>query len=72
MATTVETGAPAFGNQLNDVLEGVQSSSCMTCHKQWSAADRAEYNAISSHGAQNGWTPQPFEEGRQIIIEANQ
>jgi len=72
MASTVETGNPPFGNQLNDVLEGVQSSSCMTCHKQWSAADVAEYNAISGHGAQNGWTPQSFEEGRETIIEANQ
>jgi hypothetical protein len=72
MATTVDTGVPPFGNQLNDVLEGVQSSSCMTCHEQWSAADRAEYNAINGHGAANGWTPQSFEEGRETIIEANQ
>ena len=32
MATTVEAGAPPFGDQINDVLEGVQTNSCVTCH----------------------------------------
>ncbi len=63
MATTVETGEPPFGDQTNDVLEGVQTSSCVTCH-----AD----SATKSHAYQNGWTPQAFEEGRETIIEANQ
>ena len=71
MASTVETGED-FGGRLDDVLEGASSATCMTCHKQWSSADKAEYNALGSHAAQNGWEPQEFEEGRQTIIEANQ
>ena len=70
MATTVETGED-FGNLIDDVLEGASSASCMSCHKQFSAADRAEYNAIGAHAAQNGWEPQAFPEGRQTIIDAN-
>lgn len=62
MATTVETGAAPFGDQLNDVLEGVQTNSCVTCH-----AD----NATKGHAYQNGWAPQEFPEGRQTIIDAN-
>jgi hypothetical protein len=72
MASTVETGEPPFDDRINDVLEGASSATCMTCHKQWSSADKAEYNALGSHAAQNGWEPQEFEEGRQTIIEANQ
>jgi OmcA/MtrC family decaheme c-type cytochrome len=62
MATTVEAGAPPFGDQLNDVLQGVQTTSCVTCH-----AD----GAAKGHAYQNGWTPQVFEEGRQTIIDSN-
>ena len=62
MATTVEAGAPPFGDQLNDVLEGAQTSSCITCH-----AD----SASKGHAYQNSWTPQAFPEGRQTIIDAN-
>ena len=63
MATTVETGEPPFGDQTNDVLQGVQTTSCVTCH-----AD----GAAKGHAYQNSWTPQAFEEGRETIIEANQ
>jgi OmcA/MtrC family decaheme c-type cytochrome len=62
MATTVEAGEPPFGDQLNDVLQGVQTTSCVTCH-----AD----SAAKGHAYQNGWTPQAFPEGRQTIIDAN-
>ena len=62
MASTVEAGAPPFGDQLNDVLEGVQTSSCVTCH-----AD----SASKGHAYQNSWTQQEFENGRQTIIDAN-
>jgi OmcA/MtrC family decaheme c-type cytochrome len=62
MATTVEAGQPPFGDQLNDVLEGVQTNSCITCH-----AD----SASKGHAYQNSWTPQVFPEGRQTIIDAN-
>ena len=60
MATTVEAGAPPFGNQINDVLQGVQTTSCVSCH-----AD----GAAKGHAYQNGWTPQAFPEGRQTIID---
>jgi len=62
MATTVEAGAPPFGNQLNDVLQGVQTTSCVTCHGD---------GATKGHAYQNSWTPQAFPEGRQTIIDAN-
>jgi OmcA/MtrC family decaheme c-type cytochrome len=62
MATTVEAGQPPFGDQKNDVLQGVQTTSCITCH-----AD----SAAKGHAYQNSWTPQTFPEGRQTIIDAN-
>ena len=62
MATTVEAGAPRFGDQVNDVLEGVQTSSCVTCHGD---------TASKAHAYQNGWAPQEFEEGRKTIIDAH-
>ncbi len=63
MASTVEAGEPPFGDQTNDVLQGVQTTSCVTCH-----AD----SAAKGHAYQNSWTPQAFEEGRKTIIEGNQ
>jgi hypothetical protein len=69
MASTVETGEPPFGDQLNDVLEGITASSCMTCHQ---SGDAAVQNSLKAHAYQNGWEPQEFEEGRETIIEANQ
>ncbi|NGP54273.1 hypothetical protein, partial [Thioalkalivibrio sp. XN8] len=67
MASTVETGEPPFGDQLNDVLEGALASSCMTCHR---SGDPAVEAALKAHAYQNGWTPQAFPEGRQTIIDA--
>jgi OmcA/MtrC family decaheme c-type cytochrome len=67
MASTVETGDPPFGDRLNDVLEGITASSCMTCHR---SGDPAVESALKAHAYQNGWTPQAFEEGRQTIIDA--
>ena len=61
MATTVEAGAPPFGDQTNDALQGVQTTSCVTCH-----AD----GATKGHAYQNSWTPQAFPEGRDTIINA--
>jgi OmcA/MtrC family decaheme c-type cytochrome len=70
MASTV-AGA-ADGNQLDDVLEGAQTSSCITCHRGdgdgvYNAGDEA---AVRGHAYQNSWTPQAFPEGRQTIIDA--
>jgi OmcA/MtrC family decaheme c-type cytochrome len=61
MATTVEAGAPPFGDQINDVLEGVQTNSCVTCHADGFA---------KNHAYQNGWVPQAFPDGRQTIIDS--
>jgi OmcA/MtrC family decaheme c-type cytochrome len=71
MASTVEarTGEEDFGVQLDDVLEGITASSCMTCHR---SGDTATENSLKAHAYQNGWEPQEFEEGRETIIEANQ
>jgi OmcA/MtrC family decaheme c-type cytochrome len=69
MASTVETGDAPFGDQVNDVLEGVTASSCMTCHR---SAVGSEEATLKRHAYENGWTPQAFEEGRKTIIEANQ
>jgi OmcA/MtrC family decaheme c-type cytochrome len=69
MASTVEAGDEPFGNQLDDVLEGITASSCMTCHQ---SGDAAVQNSLKAHAYQNGWEPQEFEEGRETIIEANQ
>jgi OmcA/MtrC family decaheme c-type cytochrome len=69
MASTVEAGATGDGDPLDDVLEGITASSCMTCHR---SDDPALENTLKAHAYQNSWTPQAFEEGRQTIIEANQ
>ena len=68
MASTVETGEPPFGDQLNDVLEGITASSCMTCHR---SGDPAVESALKAHAYQNGWVPTEFPEGRQSIIDDN-
>jgi hypothetical protein len=71
MASTVETGDAPFGGpdgQLNDVLEGVTASSCMTCHRSSNAGVES---ALKRHAYENGWTPQAFPEGRQTIIDSN-
>jgi hypothetical protein len=67
MASTIETGEPPFGDQVNDVLEGAQTSSCVTCHR---SGDPSIEAAIKGHAYQNSWTPQEFPEGRETIIDA--
>jgi OmcA/MtrC family decaheme c-type cytochrome len=67
MASTVEAGNPPFGEQVNDVLEGVTASSCMTCHR---SGDPSVEAALKAHAYQNGWFPQVLPEGRQTIIDA--
>ena len=69
MASTVEAGDAPFGDRLNDVLEGVTASSCMTCHRSGVSGEEA---ALKRHAYENGWTPQAFPEGRQSIIDANE
>ena len=61
MATTVDAGSTEWINQLDDVLQGATTTSCITCHKDGSS---------KGHAYQNSWTPQEFPEGRQTIIDA--
>ncbi|MFU8894860.1 MAG: multiheme c-type cytochrome [Gammaproteobacteria bacterium] len=67
MASTVGTGDAPFGDQVNDVLEGAQTSSCMTCHR---SDDPSVEALLKAHAYQNSWVPQAFPEGRQTIIDA--
>lgn len=62
MATTVDTGEDLVG-QIDDVLQGVTTTACVTCHTD---------GATRGHSFQNSWVPQDFEEGRQTIIDAAQ
>jgi hypothetical protein len=62
MASTTDAGSDVWDNQLDDVLQGAQTTACVTCH-----AD----SASKGHAYQNSWTPQVFPEGRQTIIDAN-
>ena len=61
MATTVEAGSEVWEDQVDDVLQGATTASCITCHAD--AASRG-------HAYQNGWVPQAFPEGRETIIDA--
>ncbi len=61
MASTTDAGGTTWENQLDDVLQGAATTSCVTCH-----AD----GASKGHAFQNSWVPQVFPEGRQTIIDA--
>ena len=62
MATTIEAGSEVWEDQVDDVLQGATTTSCITCH-----AD----SATKGHAYQNSWVPQAFPEGRETIIDAN-
>ena len=72
MASTIAAGEAPFGNQLDDVLEGAQTSSCVTCHRGDTDGvyDPTDEAAVKGHAYQNGWFPQEFPEGRQTIIDS--
>nr|WP_255453988.1 cytochrome c3 family protein [Thioalkalivibrio sp. XN279] len=72
MASTIETGDEPFGDQVNDILEGAQTSSCVTCHRGDGDGvyDPADEAAVKGHAYQNSWVPREFPEGRQTIIDA--
>jgi OmcA/MtrC family decaheme c-type cytochrome len=61
MATTVNAGSTAWGNQLDDTLQGAATTACITCHSG---------GPVKGHAYQNSWVPQVFPEGRETIIEA--
>ncbi|NHA14910.1 hypothetical protein [Thioalkalivibrio sp. XN279] len=62
MATTVDSGED-FAGQIDDTLQGAQTTACITCHTD---------GATRGHAFQNSWVPQVFPEGRQTIIDAAQ
>ena len=62
MATTIDAGSEVWEDQVDDVLQGAVTTSCITCH-----AD----SASKGHAYQNSWVPQAFPEGRETIIDAN-
>jgi OmcA/MtrC family decaheme c-type cytochrome len=63
MATTIDAGSEEWINQLDDTLQGVTTTACITCHTD---------SASRGHAFQNSWVPQEFPEGRQTIIDAAQ
>jgi OmcA/MtrC family decaheme c-type cytochrome len=61
MATTIDAGSEEWINQLDDTLQGAQTTACVTCHTD---------AATKGHAFQNSWVPQEFPEGRQTIIDS--
>ena len=61
MASTQDAGGTVWENQLDDVLQGAATTTCITCHAG---------GAAKGHAYQNSWQPQEFENGRQDIIDA--
>jgi OmcA/MtrC family decaheme c-type cytochrome len=61
MATTIDAGSDEWANQLDDTLQGVTTTACITCHTD---------GPTRGHAYQNSWVPQEFVEGRQTIIDA--
>jgi OmcA/MtrC family decaheme c-type cytochrome len=67
VAVTVDPGAAPFGNQLNDVLWGPTSASCMSCHQ--SGVQTTQFG-LRIHSYGQSWVPTTFEDGRQTLIDA--
>ena len=61
MASTDDAGGTDWAEQDDDVLQGVTTTACVTCHAGAPA---------KGHAYQNSWEPQEFPEGRQTIIDA--
>jgi OmcA/MtrC family decaheme c-type cytochrome len=67
VAVTVDPGVAPFGNQLDDVLWGPTSASCMSCHQ--SGVQTTQFG-LRIHSYGQGWVPTTFEDGRQTLIDA--
>jgi len=61
MATTLDAGSDVWEDQVDDVLQGAATTSCLTCHTS---------SPAKGHAYQNSWDPQAFEEGRETIIDS--
>ncbi len=67
VAVTVDTGAAPYNDQVNDVLMGPATASCLSCH---GSNDPMMELGLRTHAYGNGWTPQVFENGRQTLLDA--
>ncbi len=67
VGVTADPGAAPYGNQINDVLQGPTSASCMSCH-QWGVP--AVNFGWQIHAYGQSWVPTTFEDGRQTLIDA--
>ena len=64
VAVTVDPGAAPFGNQLNDVLRGPTSASCMSCHQSGVPASQLRAGR-STPTARAGCPPRSRTAGRR-------
>jgi hypothetical protein len=55
------------GNQLDDVLMGPTTASCMTCHQ---SGDATTQFYLRLHAYDGGWSPSTFPNGRQTLLDA--
>jgi OmcA/MtrC family decaheme c-type cytochrome len=67
VAVTTNAGAAPWSGQLDDVLMGPITATCMSCH---SSSFSSTQSALRAHAYQNGWVPSVFEDGRQTLIDA--
>ena len=67
VAMTVDAGAAPWGNQLDDVLMGPTTASCMSCHQ---SGDPTTQFGLRIHAYGQSWVPGTFENGRQTLIDA--
>ncbi|MBI5069336.1 MAG: hypothetical protein HZB56_13965 [Deltaproteobacteria bacterium] len=66
VAVTVAPGASS-PSQLDDVLQGPNATSCMSCHQ---SGDFVTQFGLRMHAYDQGWTPSIFTNGRQTLIDA--
>ena len=62
-----DAGADPWAAQLDDVLMGPSTASCMSCH---ASGDSATQFGLRTHAYGQGWVPTTFENGRQTLIDA--
>lgn len=62
-----DPGAAPWSNQLDDVLMGPATASCVSCH---ASGDPSIQFGIRIHVYGQGWVPTTFENGRQTLIDA--
>ncbi len=66
VAVTVAPGA-SYPTQLDDVLQGPNATSCMSCHQ---SGDFVTQFGLRMHAYDQGWKPSLFLNGRQTLLDA--